>query len=196
MQATHHTATAETWLDVVAVTDVNLVAKHGQLPARGLSKHDLVFCAYRLHPPKPKQEFITYRNYRCLDISASIFDAASIPWHEVILTDNVDEMVDRLNSFLLLLYDRHAPMVTKRVNKKPAPWFSQEIRRLQKMRDAVLRRAKRSKSVVDWAEYKRLRNKTQQEIRNAKSGFRTRHSTTTALLKVTEDIRSAMDSSQ
>ncbi|XP_039298015.1 uncharacterized protein LOC120354679 [Nilaparvata lugens] len=128
--ATHHTATAETWLDVVAVTDVNLFANHDQLPAPGLFKYDLVFCAYRLHPLKPKQEFITYRNYRCLDMSAFMLpllrlyeyvDAASIPWHEVILTDNVEEMVDRLNSFLLLLYDRHAPMVTKRVNKKPAP---------------------------------------------------------------------------
>ncbi|XP_039282681.1 uncharacterized protein LOC111048567 [Nilaparvata lugens] len=168
MQATHHTATAETWLDVAAVGDASLVAHHGQLSVPGISKHDLIFCAYRLHPPKPKQEFITYRNYRYLDMNSLLLDAASIPWYEVVLTANVDEMIEKLNTFLLVLYDTHAPLVTRRVNKKPAPWFGPEIREMQKVRDSVFRRAKRSKSAADWAEYKRLRNKTQQEIRNAK----------------------------
>lgn len=41
LQPTHHTA--ETWLDIIIITDLTHVAHHGQLSAPGLSKHDLIF---------------------------------------------------------------------------------------------------------------------------------------------------------
>ncbi|WP_221936029.1 hypothetical protein, partial [Klebsiella pneumoniae] len=46
-----------------------------------------------------------------------------------------------------------------------------QIRQFQKQRDSAFTLARRTKSAQDWATYKRLRNFTQQQIRNAKVRF-------------------------
>ncbi len=171
LDATHHTATTDTWLDIMAVTDPTLVAHHGQTHAPGLSKHDLIFIVYKLRPPKSKHNFIQYRNYSAINHYALLSDAATLPWNEVIESQNVDLMVEKFNLFLTDLFNKHAPFIKKRVTKGPAPWLTDYIRLLQRRRDSAFRHAKRTKSNQDWALYKRLRNMTQQQIRNSKTRF-------------------------
>lgn len=168
LKATHHTSTADTWLDVMAVCDPDLVAYHSQVPAPGLSKHDLIFCVYNLHPQKQSAKFVQYRDYKSINPDSLIFDALSLPWDDILQLTNIDTMVNQFNVFMNYLLDLHAPLIKKRITKNPAPWITDEIRRMQKQRDACFRKAKRSKCAHDWDAYKRLRNKTQQQIRNSK----------------------------
>jgi hypothetical protein len=171
LDATHHTATSDTLLDIIAVADPALVVHHGQYPAPGLSKHDLIFCVYSLTTPKSSPKFITYRNLNAINVNCLLFDAYLMPWHLITSENDVDVMVNLFNNFITILYDKHAPLVTKRVTKKPAPWLTDFLRQLQRQRDVAFRRAKRTKSPVDWVAYKRLRNSTQQQFRNAKVRF-------------------------
>lgn len=171
LDATHHTANSDTWLDIMTVSDPTQVPHHGQCPAPGLSKHDLIYLVYNLHPPKSKANLISFRNYKNVNLNDLLSDAHVLPWDEVLAADNVDTMVFRFNKLLIYLYDKHAPIVTKRVTKGPAPWLSPYIRQLQKQRDSAFRKAKRTKLIPDWENYKRLRNRTQQQIRNAKIRF-------------------------
>lgn len=166
--ATHHTATADTWLDVMAVADSDHVVYHDQHPAPGLSKHDLIFCAYGMLTPKSNAKFISFRNYKDINQNDLLQDAYMIPWNEVVLADDVDMMVNKFNFLVSSLYDRHAPLTKKRVTKQPAPWITDFIRQLQKQRDNAFRRAKRTKTPADWIQYKRLRNRAKQQMRNAK----------------------------
>lgn len=168
LRATHHTSTSETWLDLMAVSDMDLVAHYGQVPAPGLSRHDLLFCVYKLRAQKSKVKFIQYRNLKDVNHDSILSNAMRLPWQDILLLNDVDLMVGQFNFLLNSLLEHVAPMITKRVTKKPVPWFTDHIRLLQKQRDISFRKAKQSKSPVDWSVYKRLRNKTQQEIRNAK----------------------------
>lgn len=171
LQPTHHTATTDTLLDVIAVSDPDNVVKHGQYSTPGLSKHDLIFFVYNLIIPKSPPKFITYRNFNNIDMNSLLADAHLMPWHQILFENDVDVMVNTFSNLITALYNRHAPLVTKRVTKKPAPWINNFLRGLQKERDIAYRRAKRTKSQDDWSAYKRLRNRTQQQFRNAKVRF-------------------------
>lgn len=169
--ATHHTATADTWLDLITVSDPTLVIHHEQVPAPCFSRHDLIFCVYRIHQPKPISKFVTYRNFKNINLEALLADACNRPWLDVTNGDDVDVKVEKFAFHLTAIFNKHAPLTKKRVTKQPAPWLSDFIRRSQKERDASFRKARRTKSALDWNIYKRLRNSTQQHIRNAKARF-------------------------
>lgn len=170
LHATHHTATTDTWLDIMAVADPDLVVNHGQQSVSGLSRHDLVFCVYRLSTPRSKSTFIQYRNL-VFDYNILLHEAQTVPWCNVLLEDNVDVMVSVFNRLVTGLLDKHAPIVKKRVTKNPAPWLTDHIRNLQNQRDYAFQRAKRTKRPEDWVTYKMLRNSTKQQIRNSKVRF-------------------------
>lgn len=171
LQATHHTSTCDTWLDVMAISDSTHIVHHGQLSVPGLSKHDLVFCVYRLLPPKPHPQIIRYRYYKGIDFIKFHEDALRVPWDEIISGNDIDRIIIEFNRAIITLFDKHAPITTKRVTRKPAPWITDHIRQLQRQRDSAFRKAKRTKIPNDWIAYKRLRNKVQQQFRNAKIRF-------------------------
>jgi len=171
LQATHHTANTNTWLDIMTVSDPDHVVHYGQLPAPGLSNHDLVFCVYRLITPKSKPSVISYRDYKHIDKDALLNDARGAPWGDVGLAVTVDDKVEAFTNIMHNLLDKHAPLISRRVTRGPAPWITDDIRILQKQRDAAYSKSKRTKNPDDWSVYKTLRNRTQQLIRNARTRY-------------------------
>jgi hypothetical protein len=70
------------------------------------------------------------------------------------ILNSVDEMVDALNTAVLDVLDKHAPMITKRLTKrKSVPWMSSEIRCMMARRDSLYRRAKRSQNIEIMQQY-------------------------------------------
>ncbi|XP_054272868.1 oocyte zinc finger protein XlCOF6-like [Macrosteles quadrilineatus] len=59
LDPTHHTAEAETLLDLIIVNDPETSVHHGQLPVPAISRHDLIYCALSIRAPKPEQKIIT-----------------------------------------------------------------------------------------------------------------------------------------
>lgn len=138
----HHISTSGTWLDILAVNDMDLVAHHRQVPAPGLFKHDLLFCVYKLRPQKPKAKFIQYRDLKSVDHDSILSNAMTLSWQGIILLPDVDFMVGQFNFLFNSLLD--APLITYRVTKNPFPWFTDHIRLLQKQCDISFRKAKQS----------------------------------------------------
>lgn len=66
LRSSHHSATADTWLDVIAVCDPGRVAQCGKVLTFGLSKRNIIFL-YKLKKPKSHTKLIHYRNSRHLD---------------------------------------------------------------------------------------------------------------------------------
>lgn len=163
-QPTHHKAI----LDLLVVKDVNRVASHGQLSAPGFSYHDLIFLSYSLKTPKFTPKYITYRNLKNININNLLNDSSQVPWSDVQLLHTVDDKVNLFNVYLLSLYDRHAPLVTKRVTHPPSPWLTLDIRKLMRKRDRLYRRFKKTDNLTFLTRYKQLRNRVNQLIRNSK----------------------------
>lgn len=169
LDATHHTADSHTLLDLLVVSDPSEVICHGQLPIPGISSHDLVFCVIPIKQFRQKANFITYRDFRNIDENLFFTDLARIPWQIITGLPTVDEMLSQLNYWILDLYNKHAPLTTKRISKKRStPWLTNEIRSQMGKRDAIYRRAKRLRDPELMLQYRLLRNKVKQDLRNAK----------------------------
>jgi hypothetical protein len=168
LNPTYHTSTSESLLDLIVVPDINQVLNFGQVSVPGISNHDLVFITLQILNPKPQSLVIRRRNFRALDDSTFIQDASLVPWHEINHCPSINEKVNLFNHLLISLYDRHAPFRNIRVKRKPNPWMNDDIRFLMSQRDTAYRKFKKNKSVELSEKFKKLRNKTNQAIRNAK----------------------------
>lgn len=59
-------------------------------------------------------------------------------WDEITSSSNINFMVDKFNSDLLCLFDKHTPFVNKRVTKGPSPWLSEYILHLKNKEGLLL----------------------------------------------------------
>ena len=89
-------------------------------------------------------------------------------WHEIILTDSIDEAVELWESFLMKTVDELAPMKKKRVRKQPAPWMNSDIIQLMKRRDNLKRQALKNKDDSIMNLYRKARNLVTKTIRIVK----------------------------
>ena len=71
----------------------------------------------------------------------------------------------------LNVVDTHAPVRTKRVRSKRSPWITSELKKGMHDRGIMKLKAIRSKNPHDWAEFKRLRNKVNGDIKIAKESY-------------------------
>ena len=117
-------------------------------------------------------KYITYRNLKSLDHAKFLKTLEEIPWDTAFLFDEVDDIVNAWYCLFNEAINANVPLKQKRVRGYTKPkWLSPEILRLMKLRDRLLKRAKRSNSQDDWLALKRAKNKVTEAIRTAKKNF-------------------------
>lgn len=151
---THHKSV----LDLLVTRDIGRVRSHGQCAAPGFSQHDLVHLSYSLKPPKFQQKILTYRNFKNLNMETLKTSASNMPWMDVQYLNNIEEKVNLFNSMLTVLYNEHAPLVTRRVSHPPAPWLNEQIKHLMKTRDKIYNKFRKSRTAALHEKYKKIRN--------------------------------------
>lgn len=157
-------------LDLLIVKNKSKVTQHGQMPAPGFSHHDLIYLTYSLRTPKFRPKIIKYRDFSRLNEEKFRFDAKSAPWHLVEEAVSLEGKIELFNSLLLELYNKHAPIVERRVTHPPAPWLSSDIKALMAERDMKYSLYRKG-DLGAFVEFKKLRNIVNQKIRNSKIKF-------------------------
>ena len=95
-------------------------------------------------------KYITYRNLKSLDHAKFLKTLEEIPWNTAFLFDEVDDIVNAWYCLFKDAINANVPLKQKRVRDYTKPkWLSPEILRLMKLRDRLLKRAKRSNSQDD-----------------------------------------------
>jgi hypothetical protein len=74
-----------------------------------------------------------------------------------------------MRAVIMGFYERYAPIITKRVKGKPAPWLSVELKKLMNKRDGLLRRYRRTNENQDFLLNKQKRNEENRALSQAKS---------------------------
>ncbi|CAB4015644.1 Hypothetical predicted protein [Paramuricea clavata] len=69
------------------------------------------------------------------------------------------------------LFDNHAPIVEKRVKGKPCEWLDDTVKKEMNKRNQLLRRARKSNDESIWREYKKQRNKCNNDVKKAKASY-------------------------
>ncbi|KAJ8876358.1 hypothetical protein PR048_020803 [Dryococelus australis] len=85
-------------------------------------------------------------------------------WHEINVTDTLDEKISRLSQMITDLYNRTMPLRTRRATKLPAPWLTNVIVQLMRKCDNAYSRYKRDirtnvPAADSFDQYRMLRHK-------------------------------------
>lgn len=117
-------------LDLLIVSSIQHVAKHGQMSADAFSYHDLIFLSYKIRPPKPRPTIILQRNFSGINEEHFLADAKKIDWSPVMDAESTDEQLYIFNTIITGLYDIHAPLRRIKIKHQPAPWLTTDIKSL------------------------------------------------------------------
>ena len=82
------------------------------------------------------------------------------------------EWIHLINDLFLSILDENAPIKNIKIRAKPSPFITEEIRSLMKERDLSHKIARDTLQPRDhWLEFKRLKNKVKNELRNAEKQY-------------------------
>ncbi|KAH9641263.1 hypothetical protein HF086_016436 [Spodoptera exigua] len=140
---THFIGNSSSLIDVVC-TDApirNVEVNH----ISELSHHAFVTCETVFKKPKCQPRSVVYRPLK--DILEDYFnrDLKSMPWSIVGDMNDVDLMVQTFNSFVIQLFDLHAPVKCKTFRSRPTPWITDNIRLISKLRDEARDKFRKTK---------------------------------------------------
>ena len=98
-------------------------------------------------------------------------DISEIDWNPVYDSTDVNLAVSYFNSELRKSFDKHAPLIEKRVKGRECKWLNAEIKNEMNTRDQFHRKAQKSGKDSDWFAYKKQRNKCNNLTKKAKANY-------------------------
>ena len=152
--------------DVILVSNPDSVQSSDVLDLT-VSDHCLVFAVLNLRAPRQATNYIITRSFRKYNADQFANDIAHIPWDTIDLMDSVDEKLDAFNDLFLNCLNAHAPLKTVKLQRKPNPFITDEIKDLIKTRDSMHRKARRTGSVNDWQVFRDLEKEVKSILRKA-----------------------------
>lgn len=157
-EPTRITNTSQKIIDVIFINNSDLVVNSGIINADTISDHSAVYCELNMFVPRPKPIFVTYRNFKNFNNNDFNQDLVNTRWDDILYLNDIEDKIKLLNTYIIELFDKHAPYTISRISKPYAPWLTFNLKQMMKQRDKALSTYKRSKSVDDHNCYKQLRN--------------------------------------
>ncbi|CAL1671736.1 unnamed protein product [Lasius platythorax] len=167
-KSTHHLRNSSTLLDLSIIDDRDKLMEYGQQDVAFLSAHDLIYVKYRIKTQRRCGRRITYRDWSCLDMDAFMSDICGIDWTVLLASNSMDEKVEEFNTKLIEIFNKQVPLRTRCFKNLPAPWLTEDIRRVMRSRDQARRAWRRYRCDRLYNRYKALRNNVQALVRDAK----------------------------
>ena len=162
-----------TCLDHVYTTNPSFIAEIS-VPNIDLADHLPIFFR-RKYCKQLKQNTshtIKYRDFKNLNSNILKRDLLDAPWDSAFVTNNVNDVLQTVETMLNEILDKHIPFKSKRVKKPSQPaWMTKEIVQSIRQRDNLLINARKSDKPADWANYSQAKNKTTNLIRKSKRKF-------------------------
>ena len=167
---TRITKQSETIIDIINTNNPEAIANEEVFPM-SISDHDLVGCVRKINNKTFSPKTITCRNYARYNPNSMADDLKKQNWNRLYEMHNVNDAVDYFNRTVMGIFDKHAPVVVKRVRGKPCEWLTHDIRKMKTDKDRLLKKARKTKNPDDWNLYKKLRNCFNNKLKSAKSIF-------------------------
>lgn len=167
---TRITKTCSSLIDLILVTHPNRIINSGVL-SDCLSDHCIIFCIWKISMPHLPPKYIRVRDTKSFNTDLFIRNLQMVNWNRISLIPDVADAWDFFRAEFQQVIDKHAPWTTIKVKGHHLPWISSDLIKLFKQRDKAFDKYKHTKALGDWEEYKRLRNKSTTQARNAKANY-------------------------
>nr|CAH7767653.1 unnamed protein product [Callosobruchus chinensis] len=140
-----------TLIDPIFISNPNIFVESGTINADHISDHRLVFCKLRIKTAKHDTKYISYRDFKNIDIAGL---------RECLKRINLDQSyyLDDINT-------------KARITKTAAPWLTPNLERILNERDSALQTFRCDRSVANWLRYKDCRNYALAFIRRGKKAY-------------------------
>lgn len=169
-EPTRVTETSSTLIDVMMTSNIGFVEESGVLQSH-ISDHYLVYATFKLKLPKLIPHFVKVRSYRKYESHRFLSDLEQVPWHDIALIDDANEMLDQFNNSFLEVLEWHAPVKTVKIKHRRCPFVDSQIKECMRDRDRLLKRARCIGSSVDWEIYRVSRQLVKTRLRKAEEDY-------------------------
>lgn len=157
-EPTRITQHSETILDLVLTDNSSKCRNVEIIHNYCLSDHALVIVDVDVRKNKIKKELKYKRTLHNINFDYFNADLNHLPWNSIGELQDVNEMVETFNKYILLLFDTHAPTRKIICRDKPKPWITDMLRFMMKLRDDALQKALKTKKESAKEYYRNLRN--------------------------------------
>lgn len=167
-------------IDIIASTKIEHITKTGTVHMPTVSDHLLIYCCVECPVVKNKVKFIKIRDFKKLDSNLLFEQVVSTNWNAVKSINNIEDQIDYLNQNIIALFDQFAPIKTIKISKPPAPWLTEVIKLMIKLRNNAyskykqsLKQSRYTPEQIDskWIYYKQLRNLVTSSVRREKKAY-------------------------
>ena len=169
-EATRICDTTKTLIDIIASNKPELIRCTEVFPS-DFSDHELIGCIRKLNHLKFQPKEIKCRDYSRYNHEEMNRDILNADWSDVYNTNDVNTAWNAFYQIAYAIFDQYAPLITKRVKSKPAPWLTPQIKAVMNDRDKLMRKYRKSKSDFDKREYQNKRNRVNILLRKAKTNY-------------------------
>ena len=115
---------------------------------------------------------IRYRDMKHFDEKQFLQSLLQAPWDTAFLFDDIDDVIYAWEQIFNSVLDSLCPWREKRVKQATQPqWMTKAVIKQLHIRDHLLKVARRSDDMADWANYRSARNKAVAILRSAKREF-------------------------
>ena len=110
-----------------------------------------------------------YRNFKTFNSAKFGNDIYNENWEFLDSGLDPSQMWTEWKTKFLIIVHKHAPIRIKRVRSKSCPWITAGLKERMHNRDTLKMKSVKSNDPHDWANFKRMRNKVNTEIKVAKN---------------------------
>ena len=166
---TRFSATKNSCIDQI-ITNSNHIFQAGVSDVN-MSDHQLIFFVQKKNKDIPTKTKFDGRSYRNYEYQRFVEILGNQHWGNYNQLDDPNQMWDIMLENITKSLDEICPQKTFKIKKYKEPWINQELLEIIKDKDALLKKAKRTKLQGDWTAARRARNDCLAKIRKAKSDF-------------------------
>ena len=168
---TRVTPTSSTIIDHIICNNQDKISQSGVI-STGVSDHFLTFCTRKSHKEKvEKQNIVRIRSTKNYDKDVFIDKLNAIDWSSLYLCRSVQDAWEKFRSLFHSTLDDIAPYRDIKIRQQTEPWMTSEILDNIRIRDDLLQTYKRTENKHQYAQYCKIRNKVQREIKKAKEDY-------------------------
>lgn len=170
-EPTRITPESATLLDYIVTSNTDIVINYSVVFTHDSLDHSMICCVISAPHTKPAPVIRKYRNFKNFDFTQFEYDLRSLPWNNIYDLNNIDDKVTFITDNLEALLNLHAPLCTSRITKQPAPWLTDTLKQMMRLRDRALSHYKTTKKPEHFNYYKMIRNQVTNAVKREKKAY-------------------------